>query len=352
MKNDPANKPILKKRHFENTGYCLKVVNDIDPRIIEYPKWNNNNLFYNTMFYSNYDIKLSNNPVKLYIDTSGYNVSNHANSPSKLLKANMPPAIAFQRKRSGDTLQILSVLDDQRILSNPSAHDNSKMLITHDRNALYYSLLMGIDVGFTIIRNEGDKVKQYYLITFTNVSNKYTDKFDYKNNQRGGLQKSSIYKSRLNKTRRKNRNNKMDINMHKILPEISQYLSNTFTHTGYMNYIPRLEKLIENNRKHDMVKYVQFMYTTDYSKEYISKLLYNEYIDRTNTSSDDYNSILSIIGPAYDIRGYGEIIANIIQYYYTVDESFANYLRSLNCLLWLIQAYNDMIDSDNTYSSN
>ena len=58
MENDPANKPQLEDKHFENIGYCLEPVYDIDPRIVEYPKWNNNNLFYNTMFYSNYDIKL------------------------------------------------------------------------------------------------------------------------------------------------------------------------------------------------------------------------------------------------------------------------------------------------------
>lgn len=320
------------------------------------------------MFYSNYDIVLTNNPVKLYIDGVEYKNVKKSNAPKKLLEltvdGDISSTIAFQRKRSGDTLQILSVFDDNRKLSNMLAHDNPKMLITHDRTALYLSLLMGIDIGYTVIRKDDNNKSLYYLITFVNQDiRNYTNKFDYRTNIMGG-RNNSTYKKRFNKTvKRSKKMNHQELYNKLILPEVAQYRDKEYNIQHHLKYIENIYKFMYNeNRKDDMIKYIQFNHSTNYTKDYISKLIFHEFIECINAISYNakinlsyyigyYYHFPSFVSSIYNIKSYEETMKEVLQHYDTSDKSFADYIRSLNCILWILRTYEDILINNRTFNS-
>lgn len=325
MENDPANKPMLKSKHFDMKGYYLEKVDDIDTNIIYYPKWNNYNLFYNTMFYSNYDIYLTNKPTQLGINNILYDTSNNSIKQLVSLYNTKEYDIAFQRKRSGDTLQVLSVFDNNRKLSNMKAHYNPKMLITHDRLCLYYSLLMGVDVGFTNIKYINGT--QYHLITFINQSEKYDNKFDYKNNQKGGRTTFKNIKFKYNKTRR----NKVST----ILKTINKmnYNNIDISFLFYHKYIKWINQILNyENICNPTIK--------------ISNIL------KMNIENNDiiyYNNNISII--SNKTISYEDNIKNAIKYYDKTNKDYANYIRSLSCIIWIIKLYEDILINNRTFNT-
>lgn len=179
MENDPGKKAQLENKHYLQTGYYLESVNDIDTEDIVYSKWIEKPILYKNMFYSTntFTLKNVNHEFILNIDTKYGEIddfnpklgNSKKNLCEKVIKKEINPELAFLKKRSGDSLEALSVLDNKRKLSNNDAHQYLKMLITHDRLLLYYSLLLGIDVGFTLIRNkkiDSNISKHYCLLTF------------------------------------------------------------------------------------------------------------------------------------------------------------------------------------------
>lgn len=71
----------------------------------------------------------------------------------------------LQQKRSGDWLQVLSCLDSERY-SDTLEKGTRIFLVTHDRICLAYALLMGIDVCFTVHREDMAVNKESWLVFF------------------------------------------------------------------------------------------------------------------------------------------------------------------------------------------
>jgi hypothetical protein len=370
MENDPAKKPLISEKHNSNNGYCLEKIIDIDNKQISYNKWNNDKLLYNTMFYSNYSFILENNPIKLIIRKNNINIEctnpKTNNSINKLKdevkNGNITYDIMLQRKRSGDALQVLSVLDNDRKLNNMRAHNNSKMLITHDRLVLYYSILMGIDIGYTTIKY--NNTTDYYLITFINQNNKFTNKFDYKKNQLGGLNKNIKTRIRTNRYTINKMKNDSYNNINKLYDKLNiqkydNIINRDFKLNMYnYNYIINFHDIMYNkDNKNNIIKYLDFISSNNYNKEYISKLLYTHitsllepHIIYDTNNLSKYHNIISIIYPMYNNIKYSDKISEIIKYYNESDNNFTNYIKSISCLIWLLESYIDILVNNNTFT--
>ncbi len=315
--NDAAKKGVFKL--FTDKGIHVKVSHDTGEDKVIYPMWNEYNMNYNTMFYSNYNLELkytSNRECNLqftkneYIHTI-YNTKEY-NSINVITMNDNPLDIKFQQKRSGDALQALSVFDNTRTLTDMSAHNNPKMLVTHDRLCLYYSLLMGIDVAFTTTQKEDEKYK--VCVLFLNE-----DKIDASYNFRGGRTAPKRNTRKLRRT----------YIMDTPPKHIEEYYILMDTPVESLNY-----KQISNI----------FMI-------YIHHHTNNRHID------SNYSNIL------YKIKFYNKlridywvfnyIIYRIIDYYNEIDLSFANFLRSIVCITTVLRVYEvDLGESMDTCYEN
>ncbi len=116
-------------------------------------------------------------------------------------------------------------------------------------------------------------------------------------------------------------------------------------------------RIYENNRKQLLINYITDYNNIKYNKDYISRIIYNYYINiNPKLSEDDTiydNIIVSILSSHnfYTLLYHEDIIKNIISYYDKEDIQFANYLRSVNCLLWIINKYFDIYIEDKTFNN-
>ena len=374
MKSDPGNKAKLEREHYAHKGYCLKDIYDIDPNIITYNKWNDSNLIYKNMFFSNCNISLENNTdstIQMTIDSKyspeTFTINKNSNSINELIKEvnenTIVPTIAFLRKRSGDSLQILSTFDNTRVLSDNKAHNYPKMLISLDRLALYNCLLLGVDIGFTVILYDTKHNPYYYLITFLNNDTKYTNTFNYSTNHLGGRQNPKNIKLKQNKTRKikqkMNADSLEQIYNSIILPEIKQYINNRYTNLiKYEDKIKEAyDELYIKNKKDSIIKYISFYNNTQYDKGYISKLIYEKYVNITPLPSNDdiiyrTNRVsMYFLLYIYKTKYNDDVLNEIVSYYDERDTQFADYLRSLNCILWIIRKYFDLYIEDHTFNN-
>ena len=397
MENDPGNKGRLGEKHFAHKGFRLQDVYDDDNIDIVYNKWNDSQLIHKNMFYSNYNLTLTNsfdrniikNNVILKMDDEIYReefknvkiLNNIDNLIESCNNREIEPYIAFTRKRCGDSLQVLSLFDSKRKLYSSNEydissriHNNPKMIISLDRLLLYYSLLMGVDIGFTVKRGNNRTTNDYYLIIFNNrnsevVSNEPVYNYS-KNKLKGGRNTQIKLKNRikLNRTRRVR---KMDVIQEEykqiILPEVEQYLLRDELISGFLHYTIRPIKYINESseNRQNIIEYILFKNNIEYTIEYISKIIYEEYIRMlgsyttilhmfTTVVQDKlYSSKLSSITNIltfYKHYEYYEIIGKLLSYYDIHNKQLADNIRSLNCLLWIIQSYFDM-EEDNTFNS-
>jgi len=419
MQNDPGNKGHLEqsKGHFAKVGYRIQDVYDNDDRDIIYNKWNDSKLIYNNMFYSNYNLTLTNkfykdnpnsykNDVILKINdgiliNNEYNNLKITNSIKSLIELSLkniiPYSIAFTRKRCGDSLQVLSVFDNKRKLysnetydTSEKNHSNPKMIISLDRMLLYYSLLMGVDIGFTIKRGNIHTNNDYYLITFINRNEDYVfgkSLYNYSKNIIIGGKDKSINKHRTIKLKTKNYSKTLQINrkvsikknnMYNnntelelyykrnskeiynqiLLPEIMLYIKKDNFKEGFIHYIINIAKYINtsSNNRNNIINYVLFKNNIEYSIEYISKIIYEEYIQIIQYRFEEYENYISklkhiqSINTFYSYLNY-DTITNKLEEYYNIHNNFiANNIHSLNCLIWIIKLYYELED-ENTFNN-
>jgi hypothetical protein len=230
---------------------------------------------------------------------------------------------------------------------------------------LFYSLLMGIDVGFTIIRNDG--LFKYYLITFINKDNKqaYNDTiFNYSQNKIGGRVHEYNRSNTIKNLKTNKYNNltttKMDESvsiseLYKLinLPKLNIYIDNDTikNENTYKHYIESYYKflLIPSNYEKNN-KFLNFIFNIKYDTEYISKVvltMYNniefgEYIDKEY--SDELDKLNEEVSNFYNLSDMNDIIRNIVKHYERKDKEFAKYLKSIHCLLWIIDFYRNVED--------
>lgn len=383
--NDPANKVRLERRHFEQKGYCLQSVHDIDNRDVVYSHWSNRSMIYSNMFYSNHTFTLHKRDNTIYLKVDNlpqeYEITRYANSPSKLIETmndtRIGPSMVFQRKRSGDCFQALSVFKNTRELSINHAQHVPKMLITLDRMLLYYSLLMGIDVGFTAKRGTGDN-QDYYLITFVNDNDSYSQTespYNYSRNRRRGgkvnnRKKSYTMKKLIrNMTRTSNRQTKMlrhNLNTlyNDAIPlELApyayslSYLLSSESEDSIVYMLTNMADYISDPiRKQHIVTYVTFLHRTSFDNEYVSNIVNMLYtiestygLDRANLIDTSYYDILSFKGLGslrfiYKIPRIDAKLREVVESYEIRDKSFATYIKSIHSLLWIIRKYSDIVD--------
>lgn len=245
------------------------------------------------------------------------------------------------------------------------------MLITLDRMLLFYSLLLGIDVGFTVMRQDKqNNMTKYYLITFIN------DDYNYINS-RNHFKTQHISGGRNRNTRLRNKtiklkhiklsinienNNKMVSELYKkiSIPEIDNYLYYNPKNNKYISDI--VEKtynfISSPENKNNLIKYVQFMNSTSYDKEYIAKLIYLKYLEsrqfrpnvliKDNTYCDRLNLGYIGYGSIYTLPDIDAKLNEVVAYYETVDKPFATYIKSIHSLLWILTKYED-IESDSGF---
>jgi hypothetical protein len=138
-----------------------------------------------------------------------------------------------------------------------------------------------------------------------------------------------------------------------ILPEIKEYTSKFSNDIYKTNIIKDLKKYLESDiNRNYLITYVTFLNKKIYDKDYISKLVNIKYIRDCAFSLDDieydeeyynklvlkfidYNSIYSV--PKLDKK-----IKDIVSHYEEINKPFSNYIKSIQCLLWIIQKYQDI----------
>lgn len=253
------------------------------------------------------------------------------------------------------------------------------MIISLDRLVLYYSLLMGIDIGFTVKRGKGNT--DHYLIIFNNRNKEYmlnNSLFNYsKNKIIGGRNSSSIklkrnrsYLYRVNKTMKSKQMKEMNRkdNIQEIynqitLPEVENYLIRDNFKEGYLHYAKYLAKYItsSSNNKKKVVDYIIYKNNIEYTNEYVSKIIFEKYIriissypSRTK-EYDTYSSLLSDIRDIlvfYKHYKYDYVMNKLLLHYDTHNKAIAYNIRSLNCLLWIIESYYDLEEQHTFYNYN
>jgi hypothetical protein len=252
-------------------------------------------------------------------------------------------------------------------------HSNPKMIISLDRLLLYYSLLMGVDIGFTVKRGNNRTTNDYYLIIFNNRNSEFVSNepvYNYSKNKLKGGRNTKINLKHKTRKIRKIRNKMKDIQeefRQIILPEVVQYVKKDDMRDGFLYRAKYVSKYINESseNRQNIIEYILFKNNIEYTIEYLSKIIYEEYIrilgsytyilHKFTTVVQDklYSSKLRNISGIltfYKHYKYYEIIDKILSYYDTHNKQLANNIRSLNCLLWIIQSYFDM-EEDNTFNS-
>jgi hypothetical protein len=141
------------------------------------------------------------------------------------------------------------------------------------------------------------------------------------------------------------------------LPEFNKYIYSSidWKDPNYYHYIENYHKYLSNieNLKNSRI-YLEFIFKTEYTIEYISKLIYMKYleacpiyeIDAYNTDDDkkyDEKRYLPYANTFYTIPLLDNKIKNIVSYYEKTDNDFAVYLKSIHSLLWIMKKYNDTV---------
>jgi hypothetical protein len=148
-----------------------------------------------------------------------------------------------------------------------------------------------------------------------------------------------------------------------IIPEIEQYRKKDIN----IDSISYIVKNIYNNLHNDIsnkdkiIKYIRYNNSNNYTIDFISTLLYERYIFFAYPIIDDLiynrlyvkpsvNTIIFDLFPVYNIKQYEDIIKDVITYYDQNDKKFANYLRSITCILWIIRYYYDKLIENKTFN--
>jgi hypothetical protein len=217
-----------------------------------------------------------------------------------------------------------------------------------------------------------------------NISNNFvetTSLFNYsKNRIVGGRNhnKNKSIKLKRNNNRTLRYNKKMSYSIPKIetlsdddkeiynqiiFPEIEEYLDKESFKIGYIDNAKSLIKKINTNpdNKLNAIKYIKLLNNIEYTKEYVSKIIYWKYLQhmpylshlyiKDNDNQYDLNmSLIYNITTFYNHLKYDEIMSKLLSYYDEHDLEFANNIRSLNCLLWMIRCYDEM-ETEHTFNN-
>jgi len=251
------------------------------------------------------------------------------------------------------------------------------MLITLDRMLLYYSLLMGIDVGFTAKRGTGDN-QHYYLITFVNDNDSYSQTespYNYSRNRpRGGRSNNrrkmhTVKKLIRNTTRTPSRHTQMiSNNLEKLYKEAvpSELVMHAYPLSSLLDkesqnsityMLTDMKEYISNPiHKQHVIAYVSFLHSRIFDNEYVSNIVNILYtnestygLDKANLIDTSYYDILSFKGLGslrfiYKTSHIDTKLREVVEYYEIRDKSFATYIKSIHSILWIIRKYSDIVD--------
>ncbi len=184
--------------------------------------------------------------------------------------------------------------------------------------------------------------------------------------------KQNNNKYNLNKTIKSKINKKMEKNIQETFnqitfPEVEQYLFKNKFRQGYLHYTVCLIRYMKENHENrqKLIKYIMFKNSIEYTKEFVSKIIFENCMDLTSrfrmvhnfpTQLKEYAEYYSKLNNITDILifykhyTYSEVTDKLIEYYDIHDKPLANNIRALNCLFWVIKAYYDM-EEDHTFNN-
>ncbi len=105
-----------------------------------------------------------------------------------------------------------------------------------------------------------------------------------------------------------------------------------------------------NNNKNNIIKYILFYNNIEYTSEFISKVIYDKFVNSTPIEYDYEQEYVKTISRCselsliYNFNNDDKYIKQFIEYYDIHNTNFSNYLRSINCLLSIIRTYRDLRD--------
>ncbi len=269
------------------------ILEDSFDSIIYYKRWDSNMRDINSCFYSNFNITLyfeNSNPVMVFSNESitfkftDPSIQNNKPSVSNVLKSTttskIEKQIAFQRKRSGDWLQVLSCVDIKRF-------EGLVYFCSNDRIPILYAITLGIS---TIYTNSGDylayKSPFQYKEIESNMSAEFERNVSVKHKVIQSINLFTYLSDRLLK---------------KIIVIDEMSLSSAFR---YLNLLNDFRHLINHREIFDKFR-------SEYNHEYTNneKQIINNYVHWLDHNLHKYNSldINSIIHFPYLLESYTDI---------------------------------------------
>jgi hypothetical protein len=209
-------------------------------------------------------------------------------------------------------------------------------------------------------------MNNYYIIEMKTPYNK--NNYNYSKIYKGGRKLyNSYYNKKLNLLYKKYKNTAKNNMLSKkafnnsekdynelILPEIKEYTYKFSNNIYNTNIIENIKKYLASDiNRNNLITYVLFLNKNVYDKDYISKLVNIKYLRDCAFNIDDmeydeeyYNKLqLKFIdyNPVYKVPKLDNKIKDIVSYYENIDIQFSNYIKSIHCLLWIIQKYQDIL---------
>lgn len=146
-----------------------------------------------------------------------------------------------------------------------------------------------------------------------------------------------------------------------IFSEVEKYINKKNMTPGFLHYAISIIKYINehSDNKSHIIKYIIYKNYIEYNIDYISKIVYEQYIQLicrydykfVNTYASKLRKLDSL-QTFYKFYKYNDIINKIILHYDTHNKALANNIRSLNCLLWIIESYYDLEEQHTFYNYN
>jgi hypothetical protein len=160
-------------------------------------------------------------------------------------------------------------------------------------------------------------------------------------------------------------NNILKIYNKLIFSEIKEYIDHNIQIQYNIDHINNVYDYISNiNNKKSFIKFIQLNHSSNYDIQFLSTLFYHEYLQWAvpnitslypNIQSDDINNsnnmISDNIDDLYNLISYKNNLKNAIKYYDETDKDYANYIRSLSCITWILRAYQDILINNDTFNS-
>jgi len=136
-----------------------------------------------------------------------------------------------------------------------------------------------------------------------------------------------------------------------MIPEIQQYRTNKYNFKEYEFGIVSLHQFLSDlTNRHKLITYITFINRrAPFDVDFISTLLHLVYTNQC--AIVDYDKIYkqelvfinaSFVTNAYSIPSFDSKIKDVVTYYHSIDKPFADYIKSIHCMLWIIRYYQQL----------